>query len=418
MSKLMFTSAALWVFAACSPGPDTELPLSASEPTAETELLEPTTASTSTELDNNQTDMRNSLLGAIENYETADDESGFKGYYAQLLGMAGREDIPYRDGVTAAPSNTCDGLPDDPHMVLLDAIGDHTLIIINEDHTMPRDRAFILPLLKALRTQGFTHYAAETFDAEIPNATSSIATVDDGYYSNDPIYGRLVTYAKQAGYKLVAYEQTSEQRSPDNADIETQIATRETAQVDNLLAAVLTKAPDTKMIVHVGHSHVAERPIPNRSNDGSTAWMASRLKARTGINPLTISQTGCVAPGDTAVAATSRIDADGEPAVALTDYVVGHPPLTFTASRPDWRRNMGDIDTPVPAALLGNDETTLIEARPTGEADITVPIDRILLEPGESGIPLLLPPGQYRVEAFTKTGLIDEPVMLSVAAPE
>lgn len=418
MSKLMFTSAALCVFVACSLGPDAELSLSASELTAQAELLESTTASTPTELNNNQTDMRNSLLGAIENYDTADEESGFKGYYAQLLGMAGREDIPYRDGITSAPSNICAGLRGDPHKVLLDAVGDHTLIIINEHHTMPRDRAFILPLLKALRARGFSHYAAETFDAEIANATSSIATVNDGYYSNDPIYGRLITYAKQAGYKLVAYEQTSEQRSPDDADRETRIAMRETAQVDNLLAAVLAEAPDTKMIVHVGHSHVAERPIPNLSDDGSTAWMASRLKARTGINPLTISQTGCVAPGDTAMAATSRTDADGEPAAALTDYFVGHPPLTFTANRPDWRRNMGDIDTPVPAALHGINETILIEARPTGEADITVPIDRILLKPRESGIPLLLPPGHYRVEAFSNTGPIGGPVLLSVAVPE
>lgn len=73
----MFTSAALCVFAACSPVPDAGLSLSASELTAQAELLESTTASTPTELNNNQTDMRNSLLGTIENYDAADEESGF-----------------------------------------------------------------------------------------------------------------------------------------------------------------------------------------------------------------------------------------------------------------------------------------------------------------------------------------------------
>ena len=67
---------------------------------------------------------------------------------------------------------------------------------------------------------------------------------------------------------------------------------REDAQTANLIEAVLGAAPETKLIVHVGHSHVAELPVHG------TPWMAARLKERTGIDPLTISLTACRAPGD------------------------------------------------------------------------------------------------------------------------
>ena len=115
--------------------------------------------------------------------------------------------------------------------------------------------------------------------------------------------------------------------------------------------------------------------------------------------------------------AQTRQENDGETkAYTITDYMIGHPPLTFTKSRPDWRRVLGDIDTPVPAAFLGLDEPVIIEARYPDEPELAVPVERLLLFPGETDIPLLLPPGTYRVEAFTKTGRVGTPVALNVAS--
>ena len=134
-------------------------------------------------------------------------------------------------------------------------------------------------------------------------------------------------------------------------------------------------------------------------------------------DPLTLSQTACYATGNAPVLAQTRQKNAGETkAYTLTDYMIGHPPLTFTNNRPDWRRTVGDIDTPVPAAFLGHSEPVIIEALRPEDPDLAVPVERLLLLPGETDIPLLLPPGTYRVEALLKTGKVGGAVTIDVAA--
>jgi hypothetical protein len=67
----------------------------------------------------------------------------------------------------------------------------------------------------------------------------------------------------------------------------------------------------------------------------------------------------------------------------------------------------------VPASLIAASETVLIEARREGEPDLAVPEDRLMLFPGET-LPLVLPPGNYRIEAWTKKGPVAAPVSVSV----
>ena len=80
------------------------------------------------------------------------------------------------------------------------------------------------------------------------------------------------------------------------------------------------------------------------------------------------------------------------------------------------RRALGDIDTAIPARFMGLEVPVIVEARHPDEPDLAVPEDRVLILPGESDIPLLLPPGDYRVEAFTKNGPVAGPVSIKVAA--
>ena len=97
---------------------------------------------------------------------------------------------------------------------------------------------------------------------------------------------------------------------------------REQSQADNLMAAIFTKNPEAKVVIHVGHGHVKER---TESWSPDFMAMAQRLKAATGRDPLTISQTGCRSPTPGDVIA-GRCPGEGDaPNKTSVDLYVGHP---------------------------------------------------------------------------------------------
>lgn len=124
-------------------------------------------------------------------------------------------------------------------------------------------------------------------------------------------------------------------------------------------------------------------------------WMAARLKAKTGIDPLTIDQTECESPSETPSLAKLE---DRMPPGAF-DLVVAHPRKTFERGRPTWRLASGAQLVDLPAQLADRTARMIVEARFADEPADAVPVDRLLLWPGES-IPLVLPPGEFRVSAY------------------
>lgn len=285
-------------------------------------------------------------------------------------------------------------------------LNNHTLVILNESHSRPRHRVFIGEVIERLRASGFTHYAAETLSIEGAARASGQTIASDGWYTHDPVHARMLEDIRSSGMVLVAYEQREDQgRGEEGPSIEESMARREEAQAVNLIEAVLGAAPETRMVVHVGYSHAEEVPF-------HMAYMAARLKEKTGIDPLTLDLTKC-APGGGEAALTDKFSRRGEPAPMGTDLVVRLPEITFTQGRPDYRRVQGARGVPVPEALKPVSGIVMIEARQTGEGDDVVPADRLLLQPGEE-IPLILPPGEYSVAAFDGQGLVAGPMTISV----
>ena len=141
--------------------------------------------------------------------------------------------------------------------------------------------------------------------------------------------------------------------------------------------------------------------------------MAARLKQRTGIDPLTISQTMCQTDGPAPVLASGAVLADDEFRAPYTDILVGHAAVEFIDGRPAYRYADGAVSVDVPSGLLPDESAVLIEARPTGADDDVVPADRLFLRPGET-LPLILAPGTYDVRSFDKEGPLAGPVELTV----
>lgn len=331
---------------------------------------------------------------------------------AQTVSMAGREDLiaAVEQPEYAGTRYTCDSTGETS---AIDNIAErakaHSLVIINEDHAKPQHRLFIRDLAIRLRAQGFTHYAAETFTPAISGGAGYPQT-GEGYFTREPVFARLVHQIRNLDYKLVAYEIRLDQFPPEDADSKTLMATREEAQAQNLMDAVLASDPTAKMIVHVGHGHGQEAVLP-RSDFGPL--MAARLKQKSGIDPLTIEMTLCKSVTGQTILSDSALLKNGERAPLLTDYWIAFSSLEFTRGRPNYRLEMGDQFVDVPEALKPDEDPVLIEARPPSTELGKSPVERLFLAPGED-VPLLLPPGDWSLISIDAEGTITGPVEVSV----
>jgi hypothetical protein len=127
------------------------------------------------------------------------------------------------------------------------------------------------------------------------------------------------------------------------------------------------REPQAKVLIHGGASHAAEVALPNRG--GSLEWMAARLKAKTGVDPLTIDQLFCASSSD-ALELSAFCTALPHGA---HDVAVSHPTTGLFRGRPQWRIDAGAIAVELPLQLATANQRTLIEARFDSEPADTIP---------------------------------------------
>lgn len=304
------------------------------------------------------------------------------------------------------------------------------VVILNEAHVASRHRLFLASVARALRGEGFTHLAAETFTNFDTPRQSPIAELragaslrpGHGYYLNDPVYAEAVREALDLGYRLVSYEQVVEPGQL-GASPQSGVPAREQAQAENL-AAALKRFPTARFLVHVGYGHLSKRAF------GLGPMMAEQLQAITGVNPMTIQQdaTGSFAPhaedDATTRAVLARFTPSGPIAVfaadgaalnsksVACDLTVFHPGLPDVDGRPGWlaraegrRRTNVRLPAPAPSGYV------LAQAVPATDPDPAIPADQYLLVQGARDVVFHLRPGRYRVrletpDGFTPIGLV------------
>ncbi|MBY0582142.1 MAG: hypothetical protein K2P68_04390 [Sphingomonas sp.] len=320
----------------------------------------------------------------------------------QTLSMFGREDLIASISGDYAATH-CSALT--PATDILTEVErrarETSIVIVNESHERSEGRGFTTRLAVRLRPLGYNVLALEALQNNSP-ATSkryqaSFITHpnlpyledNDGFYLSEAGFGRLGRTAKELGYRLLAYEANHDDGLPANATTAQRIAVREEEQARNI-AAFINKNPGAKLLVHVGYHHVLEVPLAEGAK-----WMAARLKEKTGIDPLTISQTDC--RGDDLSDRLAVLPAD-QPAGSV-DLVVDHPIARFDRGRPVWRATAGDRLISVPRALRPSTGWRVIEARPVNEPVASVPMDRVAIRPDED-VGLLLPPGKYQLRVI------------------
>lgn len=285
------------------------------------------------------------------------------------------------------------------------------IVILNEAHDSPRDRAFGFEVARALRAQGYSLLALEALSnfadaAEGERAMAALARDGfarrrTGYYLREPIFADFLRQSLAIGYRPVAYEETSRF---DDGDMMAQIARREQAQAENL-AAILRRNPDARLFIYVGYGHAAEAAVQRAGGTGE--WMAARLKRLTGIDPLTIDQTVIDEtsarrrayrdlaaprlhgrPGILFVAGTPMVEGEF---TGVVDLQVIHPPVRLIRGRPDWMLRMGRRPVEIPRRLLPPSGRRLVQAFVASEPDDAIPLDQIVVEAGLPAPPLMLP---------------------------
>ncbi|NHK28761.1 hypothetical protein FF098_012645 [Parvularcula flava] len=314
--------------------------------------------------------------------------------YNQALAFVGREDLA---GDDIRPGNTAfcaSGLPDG---IVWDTIRDvaagSRVVIINEAHDRPDHRAFVAELAHVLGDEGFSYYAAEAFEnpGTDENAFTIIETPDmaSGWYVREPVFGRLVGGLQAIGYTLAGYDSVAASGARKDTDPLAEITRREEDQANSLVTLIESMPQDEKLLIHVGYGHGAEEPIETGADP--ILMMGARLKAKTGIDPVTIDQTMCEGAGEDVLL-------KGLQPVGY-DMTIARARLDFIYHRPTWRLAAGDRLVAIPQSIFPDTGPVIVEARMENAPNDTVPTDRVLVREGED-TRLLLPPGRYAVRGY------------------
>ena len=209
--------------------------------------------------------------------------------------------------------------------------------------------------------------------------------------------GIVVREALKLDYRLFPYERTT--RGGEKG--------REEIQADNI-SSYLSENPDAKIVILCGFHHAIESDLKKNSE---SQWMASYLKTKTGLDPLTIYQDNFTEKfinnehpllRRINVSAPSVFtDASGS-LVSLTPHVdveVVHPRTVYNNGRPNWMYRNGQRRAVEINKKEIVDYPVLVSAFPIGETN-SVPMDRVELKYQNDNKVLVLSPGIYRKEIY------------------
>ncbi|WP_156116921.1 hypothetical protein [Massilia sp. 9096] len=289
------------------------------------------------------------------------------------------------------------------------------VVLINEAHHVPMNRAFTQKLAAELRKIGYSYLACETFTSDkgsVPGVESGRVTLDTGYYTRDPVFADFVDAALADGWKLVPYDDDEPPKSGE--DLTQRFIDREQAQARHLVERIFNKDKNAKVLIHVGYHHLLKSTLRDKN---MPVLMGEYLHRMTGLEMLHVDQTLFYAHPDHTretplYAALVDTFPSTEPFVLRTqdgrypvllgmdghvDMQVIFPRYVPQDGRPAWLRTIaGRIPHSIPADLLPVQGRRLIKAVRVDAVKGEIPADMVLVEAGKPMPVLMLPPGKFR----------------------
>jgi hypothetical protein len=273
------------------------------------------------------------------------------------------------------------------------------ILILAEASPQPRQRAFVADLIEPLAGDGFSAFSSDALAPLSAIVDSDTPLLTDGVRARDPMFGRLMRSVKSSGLKIVPF-------TPSNLPAQqASLVTLEEAssllaqlQVRQIAIGLFAREPEARLIVHLGFH-------PGSDRNRQLEMFTSEARRILGVDPVIIAMADCFPPDGQ----TANVPAfgDGQRPLTMADMLITHPIDSFRSGRPDWRIAAGERIIDIPNGLTVAGELVLVEARRLGEPDLAVPEDRLILFDGER-VPLILRPGAYRIEAWTRGGPLGE----------
>ncbi|MYM30831.1 hypothetical protein GTP58_21070 [Duganella sp. CY15W] len=285
----------------------------------------------------------------------------------------------------------------------------HQIVMLNEAHHVQMNRAFGMLLARELKKIGFEVLAFEAvYQAPAPGAP---ILGKAGFYARDPQLANFLREAGANGWRIISYDNEIEQS--DNGKVPFQLW-RETTAAQQILKKSIKNGRQQKVFIYAGYSHIAEQP----DRKGQT-WLARLIKQSSGIDPLTIDQSGFFAhpePEDEQplYAQIPGIGTSGLPFVlkrgahsyaVLGDYAGRVDMQVFfpralsapgVGGRSGWRSTLlGLTPRAIPAALLPANGQRVVSAFKKNETVAATPVDSVLVEAGKTPPSFMLPPGDF-----------------------
>ena len=312
----------------------------------------------------------------------------------------GRNDL-VDAGQDEAPDHGCPRQWVEPIEMIARAARDSRVVIVESERHAPAQSAFVQDLVTRLAGDGFTVFADDGLTLGPGGASHpEVMLVSEGLVTRDPAQGRLVREAKRHHMTLVdpgVWWTSPAELSSLSTDVER--VRRQDALASQVARRIFARDPSARVIIH------AERP----SNAAESDAFKARVADLTGHMPLQIALLDCVADW----ADPAFLPSYGDGAGIRADLVFAIPQPQVKAGRVTSGREQAESLVSLPMAFLAKDKPVLVEARRVGDPDLAVPEDRLMLLPGDR-MPLILPPGDYRIEAWTRSGPVAAPVTVEV----
>jgi hypothetical protein len=303
---------------------------------------------------------------------------------------------------------------------IVEALGDHNILMVGEEHHIPQTRSIISGLLRELKKKGFTYFAAETFNnPEIYDTVKQhYPDYHTGTYTQDPIFSMAVRDAMKLGYKLVPYEIDEFPRG-DNPAVNQNL--REKGQAINLKERIIDKDPKAKVFVWAGRAHASR--IWSEEDGVEVAMMGWHFQKLTGIKPFCVSAShnyelptrGMEEPEYKYVTAKMQLkhptvfrSANGSVYSQFPrdiDAIVFWPRVKLVDGRPDWMiRELGRKPYKLPAELTKGSGLRLVQAHLKNEPTKAVAVDQVMLKDGAPAPALMLPKGSFWIRTINGEG--------------
>ncbi len=250
------------------------------------------------------------------------------------------------------------------------------VVMVNENHSLPEHRVFTASLLPELFNQGFRYLALEDLldrDSTINDRIHAYKT--DGLYVNEIMYAELERYAREIGFTLVPY---------DNNDA-WDISERDSLGLIEL-KKIFEKDPKARVVVHCGFGHI----------DKTQKTLAAFIQSELSINPLTISQVSDRPVIGKAISEPQLFDGSENKIFSIpADFQVVHPDYFISSDRPSYLFENARKKHQINLSAFQLQKEALLEVYHKAYSELTVPIDRILVQPDDVTVDISILSGEH-----------------------